>query len=144
MSSSASEYLDLYRAEGAALRRRRGDLGERDHASVTTTFSLAFAKIQAVSPAAADLLRLCAFLAPDAIPELILVEGAPCLGETLRSAIASKLSLLETVKEPCKNFPRPEMPRPSHFRSTASCKPSSATGWTTQPRSCGRNERCGR
>jgi tetratricopeptide (TPR) repeat protein len=100
MTSSPSEYLDLYRAEGDDLRRRRGDLGERDHASVTTTFSLAFAKVQQAGPAAADLLRLCAFLAPEAIPELILVKGAPGLGETLGPAVADKLSLLETIKEP--------------------------------------------
>jgi hypothetical protein len=44
----------------------RGNLGDRP--SVAVTLSLAFAKVAEHSPAAADLIRLCAFLAPEAIP----------------------------------------------------------------------------
>ncbi|GAC1436084.1 MAG: hypothetical protein PVSMB2_03510 [Ktedonobacteraceae bacterium] len=37
-----------------------------------TTWSLSFQQIEQQSPAAADMLRLCAFLAPDVIPEELL------------------------------------------------------------------------
>ena len=44
--------------------------------SVATTWSLSFERVRREMPCAADLLRLCAFLAPDAIPEEIITEGA--------------------------------------------------------------------
>ena len=43
--------------------------------TVATTWSLSFQQIEQQSPAAADLLRLCAFLAPDTIPEELLMRG---------------------------------------------------------------------
>ena len=43
--------------------------------TVATTWSLSFQQIEQQSPAAADLLRLCAFLAPDAIHEELLMQG---------------------------------------------------------------------
>ncbi len=61
--STLAEYLDLYRTEGARLRALRGDMA-LEHASVTVTFSLAFSRLTAKNPAAADLVRACAFLAP--------------------------------------------------------------------------------
>ena len=89
---SLTEYLDLFRAEKAQLLSERGDLAS-DHPSVTITFSLAFQKVLADSPVAADLLRVCAFLAPDDIPEEIFTQGATELGEEL-SAIAETPSIL--------------------------------------------------
>ncbi|QBD77308.1 hypothetical protein EPA93_15435 [Ktedonosporobacter rubrisoli] len=44
---------------------------------------LSFEKVEQTNVAAADLLRLCAFLHPDAIPEEIIVKGAPYLGKHL-------------------------------------------------------------
>ena len=64
---------------------------------MTTTFSLAFATVEALDPAAADLLRLCAFLAPDAIPDEILAAGGTELGERLGSAVANPLGLATMV-----------------------------------------------
>ncbi len=57
-------------------------------ASVTTTWSINFKAMQASSPAAADVLRLSAFLAPDNIPDEILRLGNDHLGETLSAALA--------------------------------------------------------
>jgi len=45
--SSPAEYLELYEAERAKLLADRGTFGDRDHASVSTTFALAFAKVEA-------------------------------------------------------------------------------------------------
>src|SRR5439155_9377292 len=68
--STLDEYLRFYQTEGARLRKQRGEVAT-DHASVTVTFSLAFNRLEKKNPSAADLLRACVFLAPDAIPEEI-------------------------------------------------------------------------
>ena len=96
--SSLAEYLELYRAEGAKLRAERGELA-RDHPSVSVTYSLAFEQVSRNSAAAADLVRLCAFLAADAIPEELFTEGARHLGEELGSAAAQPLEFTRVVKE---------------------------------------------
>ena len=71
------EYQRLSRSEGKKLRARRGDLAGPNHPeSVAKTFSLAFGAASAENREAADLLRLCAFLAPADIPEELFTEGA--------------------------------------------------------------------
>ena len=94
---SLSEYAEIYAAEKAKLLAERGTLGQ--HPSVTVTFSLAFEKVAANSAAAADLIRVCAFLAPDAVPEEIFIEGASALGENLASVASNKFSLARTIGE---------------------------------------------
>jgi tetratricopeptide (TPR) repeat protein len=89
--STPAKYLKLYRTEGAALRALRGKLAT-DHPSVTITFSLAFAQVEKANPAAADLVRVCAFLAPDAIPEEIFTQGGKELGEPLAQAAGKPLA----------------------------------------------------
>ena len=95
--SSLAEYLEFYRSEGARLRAKRGEV-EPDHPSVTVTFSLAFEQVSKKSAAAADLVRLCSFLAPDAIPEEVFREGAEHLGEDLGGAAGDPLEFIETVE----------------------------------------------
>ena len=97
--SSLDEYLALYKQEGTKLLAQRGDLPSDDHASVTVTFSLAFQKVEERSQAAADLIRACAFLAPDAIPEEIFTEGGNKLAENLNRAITSNIDFLNVIKE---------------------------------------------
>jgi NB-ARC domain len=99
MMLSLAEYLNLYRQEGAKLLAERGELATDDHPSVTVTFRLAFAKVQERSPAAADLLRVCAFLAPDDIPEDIFTAGASVLAEPLRTVATSALDFAKAVRE---------------------------------------------
>jgi tetratricopeptide (TPR) repeat protein len=98
MSSSPAEYLELYRLEGEKLRRERGGLSA-DHAPVTITFSLAFQKVEEASAAAADMIRACAFLAPDAIPEELFISGASQLGENLASASGGGVTLVKIIGE---------------------------------------------
>ena len=70
-------YLESYRTGGLArLEARRPALG-RYPKSVATTWAANFAAVQADSEAAADVLRLSAFLAPDAIPFELLTRGVP-------------------------------------------------------------------
>lgn len=66
----------------------------RDHASpteypdtVATTWSLSFQKVESENPAAVELLRLCAFFAPDDIPLDMLTAGADELPETLAPVV---------------------------------------------------------
>jgi nucleoside phosphorylase/tetratricopeptide (TPR) repeat protein len=69
-----SGYVDVYRTHAKELLNERGEI-VTDHADpVATTWVLAFRRIDTHSPAA-ELLRLCAFLSPDAIPEEIVLEG---------------------------------------------------------------------
>jgi tetratricopeptide (TPR) repeat protein len=100
--SSLTEYLTLYRLEKGKLLAERGSLG--DHPSVTVTFSLAFVQVTSNSvtsnsAAAADLIRVCAFLAPDAIPEEVFTVGAAALGDNLSGAARSSLDFAKLLKE---------------------------------------------
>jgi hypothetical protein len=95
---SLDEYLELFRTEKAELLQERGQL-DPDHPSVTVTFTLAFEKVAAASATAADLVRACAFLAPDAIPEEIFSEGAEAFGEPLNTLAESKLALSKAIGE---------------------------------------------
>jgi tetratricopeptide (TPR) repeat protein len=92
------EYQALYQEEGKTLREQRGTLTD-DHPSVTVTFRLAFEQVAAASPAAADLLRLCAFLHLEGIPEELLTEGAAELGEPLGPTVTGRLGLINTRGE---------------------------------------------
>lgn len=97
MSSSLAEYLKLYRTEGNKLRGKRGR-SIADHEPVTITFSLASHNM-AEGSAAADMLRICAFLAPDAIPEDIFAGGAKEMGENLAAVAGGGTNLVEVMGE---------------------------------------------
>jgi tetratricopeptide (TPR) repeat protein len=95
---SLAEYLDLYRKEGVELRADRGGIIS-DHEPVTITFSLAFRQVLSADAAAADMLRACAFLAPEAIPEEIFVSGAGELGENFTAMSGGGLGLVKMIGE---------------------------------------------
>ena len=81
-------YLEDYRHRGLKrLEAHRPSLGQYPR-SVVTTWAANFDAVQAESQAAADVLRLSAFLAPDAIPFELLSRGASQLGPPLRDALA--------------------------------------------------------
>jgi class 3 adenylate cyclase/tetratricopeptide (TPR) repeat protein len=96
--SSPTEYLQLYAEAGAELRR----IGKPEQESVHATFSLAFEKVGSASRAAADLLRLCAFFAPDQIPEEIFVKGAPELGENFGTLATNSLQRTQMIGQACR------------------------------------------
>jgi transcriptional regulator with XRE-family HTH domain len=99
--SSLADYLILYQTRRAALLGQRGSAVIDHPASVVTTLSLSFEKVERASAAAADLLCLCAFLHPDTIPEGILTEGAGQLGERLGTAAADAFKLNEVIRTAC-------------------------------------------
>ena len=95
---SLEEYRELFQTEKAELLKQRGQL-DPDHPSVTVTFTLAFEKVASANETAADLVRACAFLSPDAIPEEIFSGGAEALGEPLSRLADSQLELTKAVAE---------------------------------------------
>jgi tetratricopeptide (TPR) repeat protein/transcriptional regulator with XRE-family HTH domain len=80
---SLQHYLDLYKSHRADLLHHRGGLALDHPDSVATTWSLSFASIEQRNALAADLLRVCSLLHPDAMPEELFLQGAAHLGPTL-------------------------------------------------------------
>ncbi|MDJ0705956.1 MAG: TIR domain-containing protein [Leptolyngbyaceae cyanobacterium MO_188.B28] len=95
---SLEEYLELFQTKKAELLRERGRL-DPDHPSVTVTFTLVFEKVAAANELAANLVRACAFLSPDAIPEEIFSDGVKELGDPLSPLAVSKLALTKAIAE---------------------------------------------
>src|SRR5436305_3469060 len=73
---SLSHYLQLYHTHSKELLARRGIQSLDYPHAVATTWSLSFQKIEQANPAATELLRLCAFLAPNKIPDELIMDGA--------------------------------------------------------------------
>lgn len=86
-------YLELYQQYCLDLLQWQRD-GSSDYPnSVASTWLLSFQQVEEADPAAANLLRLCAFLDPDAISEVMLGEGAEGLDPLLRSEVADLFQL---------------------------------------------------
>jgi tetratricopeptide (TPR) repeat protein len=95
--TNLTTYWQIYQQRRADLLQRRGGLVTDHPAPVATTMLLSFGRVEEKHPAAADLLRLCAFLSPDAIPEEILTEGASLLGPVLAPVVADAFLLNQAV-----------------------------------------------
>jgi tetratricopeptide (TPR) repeat protein len=94
---SVSDYLQRYRQRQDVLLKRRGGPGKEHPEPVATTWSLSFERVEQLDPLAAELLRYCAFLAPDAIPEQMIIDGASELGTHLRPIAENPLLLDEAL-----------------------------------------------
>ena len=88
---SLAEYQALFEHARGELLRRRGMQATEHLDSVAVTFELAWTKVHRLSPAAGELLRLCAFLAPAAIPEELFIERSDELPPALRATLAQPL-----------------------------------------------------
>lgn len=91
-----SAYLDLFRTHQRELLRRGGPPPDYP-ATVATTWEISFRRVQQTCPAAAGLLNLCAFLAPDALPLDLLDVEAGHLPESLGGASADRLALEDAI-----------------------------------------------
>ncbi len=85
--SGLAAYWQKYQQHRVELLKEYRGIGADHPQPVATTWSLSFQRVEEKSPAAADLLRLCAFLAPDAIAEDMLMQGADALPPTLSVAV---------------------------------------------------------
>lgn len=72
---SLQSYLEIYKTRHHTLLKYRGGLVDDHPESVAITWSLSFKKIEQLNPGATDLLRLCAFLYAESIPEELITEG---------------------------------------------------------------------
>jgi tetratricopeptide (TPR) repeat protein len=90
-----SEYLALFKTRHGELMQR----GQPDDYpdTVATTWEISFQAAQQESPAAAELLNLCAFLAPDDIPIAVLREGKERLPDLLAETVADELRFDEAI-----------------------------------------------
>lgn len=96
---SFADYLETYQEHRQALLARRGRQATDYPDSVATTWSLSFQKVTERNPAAAELLQLCAFLAPDAIPEELLIQGATFWPASLQQAVGERLSFQQMLED---------------------------------------------
>lgn len=92
-----SDYLDMFETGRKVLLKRRGKAGEHPE-PVAVTWLMALKNIErGRTPAAADLLRFCALLHPDAIPEDMIRKGA--FTPALQSIAMNKPAWNEAVAE---------------------------------------------
>ncbi len=90
---SLESYLQAYRNKRIERLQARGNDPYKHH-PIATTWSLNFEQVEQNDQAATDLLHVLAFLAPDAIPEDLLIAGASALGPQL-AGIATDATLLD-------------------------------------------------
>src|SRR5439155_6625351 len=81
------------------LLKEHGEFAPDHPEPVATTWTLSFKNVEQANPAAAELLRFCAFLAPDAIPEKLFTESAADLGPTLEPIGSDPSSLNAAIRE---------------------------------------------
>ncbi len=87
LKSGFSNYLSSYRTRGLDMFKKHPPVTGKYPKSVATTWFLNFEEVEKTSKASAELLTASAFLSPDNIPLELIIEGAPELGETIKSAI---------------------------------------------------------
>ncbi|HBP88130.1 MAG TPA: hypothetical protein DD706_10595 [Nitrospiraceae bacterium] len=90
-------YFELYKSHGIELLKERGLFAPGHPDPVATTWILSFQKIEQANPATAELLRCCAFLHPDSIPEELIIEGASELGPILGPVAGNTLSFNNAI-----------------------------------------------
>jgi tetratricopeptide (TPR) repeat protein/transcriptional regulator with XRE-family HTH domain len=95
---SFGNYLQLYQTQRKALLNRRGTQTTNYPDSVATTWSLSFQKVEQANPAAAELLRLCAFLAPDHIPEELITNGTQHWPSLLQQAATNPFAFDQMIE----------------------------------------------
>src|SRR6266567_4431093 len=89
-------YLKLFKTRQKDI-LARAERPESYHATVATTWELSFVEVEKQSKAAAQLMNLCAFLAPDDIPRDMLQGGAKYLPKPLSAAVSDQFQWDEVV-----------------------------------------------
>ncbi|GHO87379.1 helix-turn-helix transcriptional regulator [Dictyobacter formicarum] len=95
---SINDYLLLYRQHRHRLLARRGLQMTGYPDSVATTWELSFRQVERMNSASAELLHLCALLAPDRIPEELLEQGSPYWPPALQEATADLFSFNQLIE----------------------------------------------
>ena len=90
-----AEYLALFQKRRKELLGRGRPAGYPD--TVATTWEISFQEVERQYPAAAGLMSLCAFLAPDDFPLGVLRDGAKHLPDVLAEAVADEMALEDAI-----------------------------------------------
>jgi hypothetical protein len=85
---SFGKYLELYGARRLAILKKSEPEAGNYRLTVETTWGLNFEQVEMASPAAADILRMSAFCAPDPIPFAVVEKGAGEISAALSEALA--------------------------------------------------------
>jgi Tfp pilus assembly protein PilF len=94
--STMAHYLKLFKERQRDI-LQRGKPSTEYPDTIATTWSLSFQNVEHDNPAAAELLRLCAFFAPDDIPIKMLTDGDDELPESLAAMVTNDLLLDEAL-----------------------------------------------
>ncbi|NIO68032.1 MAG: ATP/GTP-binding protein, partial [Anaerolineae bacterium] len=89
-------YLDLFQSRRTELWEKERPPLDYPH-TVATTWDIAFQEVRRASPAGADLLNLCAYLAPDDIPQDLLRKGSQHLPPSLAEVVGDPLAFDEAM-----------------------------------------------
>ena len=93
---SLSDYLKMFTDRKNELWERAGPPTDYRN-TVATTWNIAFDEVMQLSSSGADLLNLCAFLAPDDIPVELLNSGVQYLPESLAAVAGDPLAFDDAV-----------------------------------------------
>ncbi len=85
-NATFAAYLSAFRKRRIALLERSA--GRAPHETVAVTWAANFEAVERASRAAADVLRVSALFAPDAIPFELFINGAEAMGEAITQALA--------------------------------------------------------
>jgi len=94
--SSCVKYLDLFREHHQKLLKQGKPLDYPD--TVATTWRISFGSLRKECPAAAELMELCAFFAPEAIPFSLFTEHPEHLPRSLKAAVKNPLGWDEAIR----------------------------------------------
>jgi esterase/lipase superfamily enzyme/Tfp pilus assembly protein PilF len=98
-----AKYLEIYRTRQLELlKKSRPQTGDY-RLTVETTWTLNFEQVETSSPAAADVLRVSAFCAPEPIPFELVEKGAAEISETLADALA-QAAIVNEVLSPLTDY----------------------------------------
>lgn len=92
---SLAGYLERFQRRCSVLLAWRGRHASGYPFSMTTTVLLARERVERCSPVAFEILCLCLFFHPGAMPEQLITRGAHHMGERVQRAVADLLSLDE-------------------------------------------------
>jgi nucleoside phosphorylase len=98
--SGVLRYLDLYQNQEYRPRIRNIQAGPVPGypEAVAHAWTLSRSIVQHTNPAASEILRLCAFLGPDAIPEEIFTRGSTFLSPVLRRVATNPIAFNEAMR----------------------------------------------
>jgi tetratricopeptide (TPR) repeat protein len=98
-----AKYLELYRTRRLAILKKSEPEAGNYRLTVETTWGLNFEQVEAASPAAADILRVSAFCAPEPIPFAVVEKGAAEISDALAKALA-QAAIVNEVLSPLTDY----------------------------------------